>query len=358
MNANDQHFELSSNIEHYLRMLSKIYGNNGNELLQKVIVNSQVRVEENTRYDSWEGGVYGHSLHLYIPEDIYLNLLSQKGKLQENIKKDLNEIHNISNEYIKNVFFDMESEEGETNNWRSESGLLMAGKRVVSSKATDRIWEKGNFRVFFSHKAAVKKETALLKDKLSVFGISCFVAHEDIHPTQEWQDEIENALFSMDALVALMTDNFHDSEWTDQEVGVAFGREVPIIPVKLGKDPYGFIGKFQALSCSWDDAPSEIIKLLLKHEKMRDAYIRAVHKCSNWDNGNILAKVLPEISELSDEHVNNLIDAFNKNSNVHDAWGFNGEWKTKHGNGLIHHLERITKKKFSKTSQGIIEATE
>jgi hypothetical protein len=50
----------------------------------------------------------------------------------------------------------------------------------------------------------------------------------------------------MDGFVALLTTEFHDSDWTDQEVGYALARRVPIISVRMGRDPYGFLGKFQA----------------------------------------------------------------------------------------------------------------
>jgi len=100
--------------------------------------------------------------------------------------------------------------------WRQESGLLAAGQKSVPQEATSRIWGGlGDFRVFLSHKVAVKKETAELKEKLACYGISCFVAHEDIHPTTAWQNEIENALATMDGFIALMTPDFHDSLWTD-----------------------------------------------------------------------------------------------------------------------------------------------
>ena len=101
-------------------------------------------------------------------------------------------------------------------------------------------------------------------------------------PQKAWQDEIENALFSMDAFVALMTPEFHDSLWTDQEVGVAIGRGVPIIAIKLGTNPYGFIGKFQALSCSWNNAAKEIVKILVKHDRMIDSFINAVENCTDF----------------------------------------------------------------------------
>jgi hypothetical protein len=133
--------------------------------------------------------------------------------------------------------------------------LIDMPKHVISQEAELRIWGEGGYRVFLSHKANVKSKATALKEALSLFGITAFVAHKDVKPTKKWQDEIENALFSMDALVALMTKDFHESYWTDQEIGVAFGREIPIISIKLGQDPYGFIGKFQALSCSWDEAP-------------------------------------------------------------------------------------------------------
>ena len=169
----------------------------------------------------------------------------------------------------------------------------MTGHRIILPEAQSRIWGDEGYRIFFSHKAEVKKETSALKERLKLFGISCFVAHEDIHPTKEWQNEIENALFSMDAFVALMTEGFHDSLWTDQEVGVAFGRGVPIISVKLGKDPYGFIGKFQALSCSWDNAAKEIVKIFVKYDRMLNAYIKAVSGCQSYADGNTLGEILP-----------------------------------------------------------------
>jgi len=73
------------------------------------------------------------------------------------------------------------------------------------------------------------------------------VAHEQIHPSLEWQQEIERALRTMDAMVAMVTPDFPKSKWTDQEVGFALGRGLLVIPIRLGLDPYGFFGKHQAV---------------------------------------------------------------------------------------------------------------
>ena len=144
----------------------------------------------------------------------------------------------------------------EDRDWRQESGLLISTSRTVAHDAEKRIWGDRGFRLFVSHKAEVKKEVAELKEKLGFFGVSAFVAHQDISPTKAWQDEIENALHSMDAFAALMTEDFHDSNWTDQE-GIRARRGVPVIAVRLGRDPYGFLGKFQALRADWDGAAGD-----------------------------------------------------------------------------------------------------
>src|SRR5665213_2557369 len=266
-----QQYELPKKIDHYLAMLAKLYAQEGKRDKEAIIVNALVRMQGGWSYDNWDGGITGHALYLTIPESLFLDSARQRGDLQEEIKRDLNKMHNVRSEFIEEVF--LEVEEIEDQDWRRKSGLLQAGQRRVPPDAVKRIWGSAGYRVFLSHKAEVKQQTAELKERLIPFGICCFVAHEDVYPTKEWQDEIENALGSMDAFAALMTDNFHESFWTDQEVGFAVARAVPLIAVKLGKDPYGFIGKFQALSREWCDAPVEIAKLLIKQQRMLDAYI-------------------------------------------------------------------------------------
>lgn len=64
-----------------------------------------------------------------------------------------------------------------------------------------------------------KKRVAELKDALAVFGVHAFVAHEDIQPNQDWQSEIETALNTMHGMATILTPEFKDSEWTDQEIG-------------------------------------------------------------------------------------------------------------------------------------------
>ncbi len=116
------------------------------------------------------------------------------------------------------------------------------------ARGLPRNWQnEPRFKLFISHISKDKDKATRLRECLTPFGISGFVAHEDIHPTLEWQTEIERALHSMDAFLAIHTAGFSQSFWTQQEVGFAVGRGVKIISVKMGEDPTGFISKHQAL---------------------------------------------------------------------------------------------------------------
>ena len=110
-------------------------------------------------------------------------------------------------------------------------------------------WEPSHLRLFLSHLSTFKKTSGLLQAALRAYGISAFVAHVDIEPTKEWLDEIEAGLYSMDALVAILMPGFKESDWTDQEVGVAAGRGVLIIPIIRGLSPYGFISRVTRPQC-------------------------------------------------------------------------------------------------------------
>ncbi len=156
----------------------------------------------------------------------------------------------------------------------------------------------------------------------------------------------------MDAFVALMTEAFHDSLYTDQEVGFALCRDVPMIAVKLGKVPYGFLAKFQALSCTWDEAPKEIAGLLMAQPRMLDAYVEAVRSCPGFNEGNALAGLLPQIGRLTEGQAQQLVVAFNENPQVSGSFGFSGDKPHPFGKGLPFHLTRATGREYRLNAEG------
>lgn len=353
MNYESSEYELPKLIDRFLSAVSKLYAQEGKRQLQEIIVNAQIRVHEGWSSDNWNGGTYGHALYLVLPEPLFLSVVKKRQDVQNQIKEDLNGIHNIQNEFIEEVFIEMDVEDD--HEWRKDSGLLITGRRSVLPSATMRIWGDEGFRVFLSHKSEVKKETAQLKESLRLYGVSCFVAHEDIHPTKKWQDEIESALATMDGFVALMTESFHDSNWTDQEVGFAFARGVPIIAARLGMDPYGFIGKFQGLSVTWETAAEEIVKILIKHDRMFSAYVGALRVCPSWVSGNRLAKALVGIEALTATQIDELVTVYNETSELRGSFAFRGGKSQSFGPGLVYYLNRFGSRQFRYSTKGFIE---
>lgn len=137
-------------------------------------------------------------------------------------------------------------------------------------------WRNGYFRMFISHITSKKVQASSLKVALEDYGITSFVAHEDIKPSKEWLKEIERALNSMDCMSAMMYDNFHDSKWCDQEVGIALGRGITVIPLILDKDPYGFLGEYQGIKIKGmmpKDLAQIVFKMLCENSNTRQKYL-------------------------------------------------------------------------------------
>ena len=158
------------------------------------------------------------------------------------------------------------------------------GYELTSSRlqVEPSFWEAGFSRVFVSHLATFRRFAGEVQQALQHHGMSAFVAHNDIEPTAEWQNEIELALATCDAMLVLLHPGFHDSDWTDQEIGYAMGRGIMIVAVRLGTDPYGFIGRFQALdgqNKSAEVLARELFHILRRHRMTRRAVAQGVVEC-------------------------------------------------------------------------------
>lgn len=200
-------------------------------------------------HDNWNSGIDYYHIIVRIPVKIF-KLLEKKNLLAD-YEKTLLDSYNIAMRgessaiQLTDVFFQPVSE-----------GIDSIGNNTDTS-----MWANGYFRLFISHLTKDKIAARNLKICIKAYGIDCFVAHEDIRVSKEWEVEIENALFSMDALCAIVTPNFRNSDWCDQEVGIALGQKKAVLPISKKMMPYGFFGKYQALKSNEKNA-NEIAKAL------------------------------------------------------------------------------------------------
>lgn len=164
-------------------------------------------------------------------------------------------------------------------------------------------WRNGYFRMFISHITSKKKQASRLKAVLEDYGITSFVAHEDINPTKEWQKEIQRALNSMDCMSAMLYEGFHQSNWCDQEVGIALGRNITILPLLPDNDPYGFLGEYQGIKIKGmypDALAKKIFNILCDNANTRSKYLTCLtNLLLSSSSKNDALKWLSLIEEIS-----------------------------------------------------------
>lgn len=208
-----------------------------------------------------------------------------------------------------------------------ELDAYLAGDSGVDP--TEEPWsERSKFRVFLSHVAAHKAYAAEVKLTMRQFGIEAFVAHEDIEPGAEWVRTILAALHSCDALVALLHKEFQASRWCDQETGIALGRGLTTVPVKIEVDPYGFLGGIQAVygaDRAAGSAVRAVIEILIKDKKtgtpMTEAVVSALVNAWSFNQANMLAQLLRDNPQrVTWEQMDRLRLAQQENIDVRDAW--------------------------------------
>lgn len=134
------------------------------------------------------------------------------------------------------------------------------------------------FRLFISHISKDKDTANRLKSALAPYSIDGFVAHEDIKPTLLWLDEVERALRTMDAMIAVHTLGFSESVWTQQEIGYALGLGKKVISFAYGEVPKGFDARYQALPRGTHKAEvvaGKVEELLLADDRTKKLLIDA-----------------------------------------------------------------------------------
>lgn len=266
-------------------------------MLEKIFVLNRVSSEW-FNHDNWNGGIDYYIVNIKVPVNIYKQItgVNREQDLENTVMqafhasmKDVNSID------VQGVSIIPYKEDNDDN--------------VVNENAV-KSWTLGFFRMFISHVSSHKQSAANLKLALADYGISGFVAHENIEPTTEWQEEIIAALRSMDALCAILTKEFNGSKWCDQEVGFGLGRNVLCIPIKHGTDPYGILGMYQGAKTASDarDVARQIFHLLCNKEKTHEKYIQMLSNlflgASSIDLALKWLDVLNQVDNLTNAEVN------------------------------------------------------
>ncbi|MBO6252289.1 MAG: toll/interleukin-1 receptor domain-containing protein [Bacteroidaceae bacterium] len=217
-------------------------------------------------HDDWDGGMDFYSVEITIDVKTFVDL--RKRGIVEEVCGQITEAFNVCMNNIP------DSVRGVS---LTPSSTATFDERKIAEPSS--YWKVGYYKVFISHVSKYKESASNLKLMLEPYGISAFVAHEDIKPSKEWEVEIEKALFSMNALCAILTPDFSESSWCDQECGYAFGRNVLTIPIEKGQLPYGMFGKIQAIKSEGKNAQQiaeSVFDAIVDNDKSRADYIHTL----------------------------------------------------------------------------------
>lgn len=291
----------------YTNVVRKMVKNYNEELY--TYFNEQNLEELWVSHDNWNGGIDFYMIIIRIPVEFFENLRS-RGIIEE-VENKVDGFYNDA--------------------MRGDGESIQLSKVVLKPTTEDiftfgdnldySMWKPGFFRLFISHLSVNRESATNLKRCLSDYGIDCFVAHEDITPSKEWEMEIEKALFTMDALCAIVVSGFRSSPWCDQEVGIALGQRKLVISIDKGEVPYGFFGKYQALKSrnkTANELAADVWKALYVNEKTKAIYInKLVGLILNSTTKSDAIKyidVIKQCDNLSKYYIENLHNCFTSNS--------------------------------------------
>lgn len=182
-------------------------------------------------------------------------------------------------------------------------------------------------QIFFSHSTKDKKRVQAVADFFDDTWFEVFVAHRDISVSSLWRGEILKHLKACDVFVSFLTTNFHKSDWTDQEAGIAIGEsKAAIIGLQFSKKPYGFLEQYQCINCrnvsSRDIAESIIEAVLNKNpddQKTRRAFIQSLIESKSFDQSIMFSNILSEIKNFSNEEFKKIIAGAGKNDQISNS---------------------------------------
>lgn len=223
----------------------------------------------------------------------------------------------------------------------NDTQLVQLAEYVASTSAArpaptgQSPWAPGALaRVFISHVSEDAVFASSLSSTLNTFyATDGFVAHRHIVPSQPWREQIKHGLATCDALVAILHERFHASEWCDQEVGWALGRGVPVLPVRPRPDlprRDGFLGERQ--DCPLDPSRGDpafwicrqTVTALVQHTSSArvgiNVTVRLLEQANSYADAKWAWNLLATRPEITIDQARRLVTAATDNSQVRDAY--------------------------------------
>jgi len=300
-----------------------MYRQNDQKIFHEIICRASIFIQEAISYDNWNGGTAGHGIVLFLDEETIGKItdFEMQKKICEKFTNDFLECsRSLSNEFIKTVSIELFDD----SNPECKLSIKPFSQPIINPD-TLNIWEPGYIRLFISHRDEYKKEASQLAELLTSYGISSFVAHDNIEPMDKWKVTIRDALNSMEIMLVFITDGFFKSCWTNQEIGVALRSGVPIISLKLQNEaPQGFIEDTQAIPSNLDSPKSSVEKIyqalarkLGQEERIRKSVVQTFIKSPDFYETQVRFTRLQSLETITDADIQQIIEGYSQNDQLY-----------------------------------------
>jgi hypothetical protein len=122
----------------------------------------------------------------------------------------------------------------------------------------------------------------------------------------------------------IITKNFHESDWTDQECGFAIALKKVIIPLMSGKEPYGFINRYQGQKGKYirtEKIIPEIFKSILSDRLLKNRFKKLIIdkfiKSKSYSDSTQFSQILLSVNYFSPNELVLLIKAQKDNNQIY-----------------------------------------
>lgn len=160
---------------------------------------------------------------------------------------------------------------------------------------------------------------------LNEIGFDSFIAKEDIKLSEFWEKRILRQLDESNIFIAILSDNFKDSNYCNHELGIAIHRKMLIIPLSLDDNPsYGLFEKFESKPIEKYRELQQTIVDYYSKQTIDYFLINLNNVQGNWnyDSCNLHLKLMePYFKEFSNIQVEKLVNAVLTNNQLHGRYG-------------------------------------
>lgn len=158
---------------------------------------------------------------------------------------------------LRNVFEGNETQFLQMLNDMVNSHLIQNYIRSSIKKLLDE-YELNLIKIFISYSNKNKEEGEKIANFFKILGLDCFISGLNLEVSDNFFERIYSEIEKSNIFLLLLNQNYSNSEWCDQEAGMAFMKykhnNSLIFPIFMeNKIPYGFLSNIQGIKYSETD---------------------------------------------------------------------------------------------------------